>query len=125
MSYEVTITKKANFLHAIVSGKETLENLIAAWKEIAEACQGHKCKRILVDGCLDGPGDTLDIYNLGNRFHELGIPLGARIAMACKEEDVPKLSFAEVVVKNRNPVTTKIFLNKDDAVQWLTKTGTA
>jgi hypothetical protein len=119
MSFKISIEKVEEYLSVKVTGKETLDNVLEAWRKVAEACQKYSCRKIIFDGCLEGPGRTLDIYEFGERIREIGMPVGVKIAVICKEDDLKKLQFAETVVANRAPICTRNFLNKKDAETWL------
>lgn len=121
MSYNISVKKIDTYLYVTVSGKETYENVVSVWRTIAEACHQHNCKKVLCGGILEGPGPTIDIYDFEKHFHELGVPAGAKIAMVCKKEDLPKMQFAENVVATRATVTSKIFFTHKNAEEWLTK----
>ena len=121
MSYSIEIVVEHDHLRCTAGGEETLENVLSAWREVSSACEKHRCKKVLVDGFLKGDGPLLEIYDFGKKFHELGMPIGSRIAVVCAEEDLEKMKFAENVVATRAPVTAKVFLDRDEALEWLSQ----
>jgi len=119
VSYDLEIIREKGFIRARISGVETLQNVLSAWREVAGACNTHKCSRVLCEGSLRGPGPVVDIYEFGRKFLAIGMPPGTRIALVSDEENYRKMKFAETVVSTRAAVVPRVFLNVDEAVAWL------
>jgi hypothetical protein len=77
---------------------------------------------VLRDGALPGKASILDIYRIGNRIHEFGLPPGLRVAFVCDEGNLPRLNFNETVIADRVAgVTIRNFVTRVDAECWLSE----
>ena len=54
MSYQIAITEKPGYLHCVVTGKNTMENVAAYLQEIARECEARNCFRVLIEEHLVG-----------------------------------------------------------------------
>ena len=61
---------------------------------------------------------TLDIYNLPQRYSELGIPHQFRMALVVPEKFMKNLKFYETVCRN-NGYFVSIFFDRESAMNWL------
>ena len=120
MTYELTITQKPGYLHAVVSGENTRESVVRYLEEVIRECTLRQCFRVLIEERLEGPRfSTLEIFEVvstgATRF------LGAVTAMAYVDVNAQSeemLRFAENVAVNRaSPV--KIFSTVAAAERWL------
>ncbi len=59
MSYALTIQEKA-YLHAIVTGENSVENVRCYLQEVLGACAKTTCPFVLVEENLSGPGLRLE-----------------------------------------------------------------
>jgi len=65
MSYQLTIIPKPSYLHAVVTGQNTAENVSAYLDELLRECVTRKCYRILIEERLEGPRLKLvDVFHL-------------------------------------------------------------
>ena len=60
--YKLTTIQKPTYLHFIITGKNTVENIGRYFEEINRECTARKCFRILVEERLDGP--RLDVIKV-------------------------------------------------------------
>jgi hypothetical protein len=49
MNYKVTFTQKSGFLHAIVTGQNTKENVQGYLKDVLRECMARQCVRVLIE----------------------------------------------------------------------------
>jgi hypothetical protein len=54
MSYQLTLHRKPAYLHAIVTGDNTRENVAGYLQDIRRECLARGCRRVLVEERLEG-----------------------------------------------------------------------
>lgn len=121
-TYQIQITSRDGFLHAYVTGRESLENFRAYWREIAEACLKRKFKKVLVEDYLERAVSIIDVHKFAKTFlQETGIPLGTKIALVMPREQLDVMMFTENVISKGNDVIIKTFIPRDIdiATEWL------
>jgi hypothetical protein len=65
MGFEVTITQKPTYLHAVVTGNNSAENVRNYLKQIQQECKTRKCLRVLIEERLEGPRlGIIDVYRI-------------------------------------------------------------
>jgi hypothetical protein len=65
MSYKLTVTQKPAYLHAIVTGPNTRENVAGYIGEVLRECVHRGCSRLLIEERLKGPRlNTLDVFRI-------------------------------------------------------------
>lgn len=120
MTYQIQITLEDGFLHAYVTGKESLENFKAYWQEISEICVKRKYQKVLLEDYLERAVPILDLYTFARTFvQETGIPFGTKIAMVMSAEQLDVMMFTESVINNWNGVSIKAFTSLTEARSWL------
>lgn len=63
MGLEVTFTQKPTYLHAIITGENSAENVKNYLKQIRRECTTRKCLRVLIEERLEGPRlGIVDVY---------------------------------------------------------------
>lgn len=120
-SYDLKIQHRGRYLHAVMTGIESIQQFMDAWKEIAKECQMQACSRILCEGCLEGTGMAMGSEEYGKIISEIDLPVGTRIAVICSEERLKQVTFEERSVTTRIPVLPKIFFDAEEGINWLTK----
>jgi hypothetical protein len=119
MSFELEFIQKPSYLHAIVTGANTEENIFAYVEEIAKECSKRKCSRLLVEERLQGPQLKLfHVYKIVEKIsHDLSGLYNA-VAYVDIYQEVNLMDFGETVAVNRGfPI--KVFLSVQDAEKWL------
>jgi hypothetical protein len=67
MTYTLTINRKPSYLHAIVTGPNSLENVAGYLEEILRECAARKCARVLIEERLEGPPlSTMDVFKIAS-----------------------------------------------------------
>jgi hypothetical protein len=118
--YKININPESGYIYAHVTGKESLENSWAYWREIAAACAEHGFSKVLVEDYLEGEISTLDVHTFGKEFtKKTGIPLGTKIASVSLPKKLPEQQFAETVAVNWAGVNVKVFTDINEAKKWL------
>ena len=65
MIYELTIDQKPTYLHAIVTGRNSRENVARYLEEILHECIARRYFRVLIEERLEGPRlGTLDVFEI-------------------------------------------------------------
>ncbi len=120
MSYQLTVEPKPGYLHIIVRGENTRENVTRYMEEVVRECTLRQCFRVLVEERLEGPRlGTLDVFEMvssgSTRF------LRTIKAMAYVDVNAPNqemMQFAENVAVNR-AFPVKVFPTVAAAERWL------
>jgi hypothetical protein len=119
MTYKLTIGQKPGYLHAVVTGRNSRENVVRYMEDVIRECAARNCFRVLIEERLEGPRlGTLDVYEMvadgSRRFR------GMLEAMAYVDVNAQGdlMQFAENVAVNRGfPVA--VFSTVADAERWL------
>jgi hypothetical protein len=119
MKYELTIRRKPGYLHAVVTGRNSRENVVRYVEEVMRECAARRCRRALIEERLEGPRlGTLDVFDLvsqgSNRFRGKL----AAVAFVDVNRQGDLMDFAETVAANR-AFPLKVFATVDDAERWL------
>jgi len=109
------------FLHVIMTGEETIENLKHAWNAVAELAHAFDPCRVLAEGYMEGPGKTNVLFDIGAVFPTLPFPSPIRIAVVCKESKFEDFRFAENVAVNRGAHFVAVFTDVNEAIAWLAR----
>jgi hypothetical protein len=119
MSYRLTVVEKPAFLHAVVTGQNTKENVAGYLDDVLRECLSRGCARVLIEERLDGPRlGTSDVFDIVSRASAR--TLGAMTAIAYVDVNAQGglMRFAENVAVNRAvPVT--VFTAVAEAEAWL------
>jgi hypothetical protein len=119
LAYELKIEQKALYLHCIVTGRNTAENVTRYMQEVMQECATRRCPRVLIEERLEGPRlGTMEVFTLvsagAKRFHGL---LEA-LAFVDVNADAGVMRFAEDVAVNRG-IPVKVFRVVEGAEKWL------
>jgi hypothetical protein len=120
VSYELTVEAKPGYLHIIVTGDNTRENVIRYMEEVVRECTLRQCFRVLVEERLEGPRlGTLDVFEMvatgSTRFLRT---LKAMAYVDINARDQEMMHFAENVAVNR-AFPVKVFPTVVAAERWL------
>lgn len=121
MSYQLTIVEKPTYLHAIVTGPNTMENVIHYLQELRGGCRSRQIFNVLIEENLTGRRlETWDVY------HQIAAEGSARtrgLFQSVARVDVNAggelMKFAETVAHNRG-VPMSVFATVAEAEKWLT-----
>ena len=119
MKYQLTLDQKPGYLHAVVTGPNSRENVERYVEDLKRECIGRNCFRVLIEERLEGPRlkmvDVFEIASDGSR--RFG---GAFEAVAYV--DVNRIGdlmqFAETVATNRG-LALAVFSTVAEAERWL------
>jgi len=120
MSYSVTFEQNAGYLHAVVTGMNSKENVMNYLKDILHECMTRDCFRVLIEERLEGPRlNTTEVYEIASQGQNLAA--GRQPVIAYVDVNAVNLSnmkFAENVAVNRGG-SVQVFLTLEDAKRWL------
>jgi len=119
MSYTLTLHHHPGYLHAIVTGQNSPENVMSYLEQLVQECAARNCWRVLVEERLEGPrlgaAEVFRIASQGSIRHPGRIQAMAYVDVYA-EADLMK--FAEDVAVNR-AFPVRVFSTVDEAEQWL------
>ena len=119
MAYKLTIEQKSGYLHAIVTGLNSADNVTRYLQEILRECIARSCSRVLIEERLEGARlETLDVFKIASGGHSETKGRLEAIAFVDVHAEGDLMQFAENVAVNRGlPVT--VFSTVSDAEKWL------
>ena len=119
MTYKLTIDQKPTYLHAIVTGRNSRENVALYLEEILRECTARSCFSTLIEERLEGPRlKTLDVYQLAVEGSIKAMGLLKAIAYVDVNGQSDMMHFAENVAVNR-ALPVAVFQTVADAEKWL------
>jgi hypothetical protein len=119
MTYKLTIHQKPTYLHAIVTGRDTRENVERYLEEIRRECIARNCFRVLVEERLEGPRlDTMDVFQIVSEGSSKASGIYKAFAYVDVNAKGNLMQFAETVAVNRG-VPVVVFPTVADAEKWL------
>jgi hypothetical protein len=123
MTYELTIDQKPTYLHAIVTGRNSRENVAHYLEAIRRECRARRCFRVLIEEHLDGPRlGTLEVFEIASEGSSRAFGMLEAIAYVDVNAEGDLMPFAETVAVNRTlPVT--VFSTVAEAENWLVDKG--
>lgn len=119
MTYIVTIEQKPTYLHAVVTGQNSKENVMRYLQDIRDECITRGQLKVLVEERLEGPRleamDVFEIVSQGSAGARGKFKAFAYVDMNASGE---LMHFAETVAVNRG-IPVAVFRNVADAEKWL------
>ena len=120
MSYELTIEPKPGYLHVIVTGENTRENVVRYMEEVLRECTLRQCFRVLIEERLEGPRlGTLDVFEMvstGSTRYLRTLKAMAYVDVNARDQEM--MQFAENVAVNR-AFPVRVFPTVVAAERWL------
>ena len=125
MTYKLTVDQKPTYLHAIVTGRNSRENVVRYLEETLRECIARSCFRVLIEERLDGPRlGTLDVFQIVSEASSKAEGVLKAIAYVDVNAESNMMQFAETVAVNRG-VPVVVFSTVADAEKWLLNEGRA
>ena len=120
MKYKLTIEPKAGYLHVIVTGDNTRENVTRYMEEVVRECTLRQCFRVLIEERLEGPRlGTLDVFEMvstGSTHFLRALKAMAYVDVNARSQEM--MHFAENVAINR-AFPVRVFPTVSAAERWL------
>lgn len=121
MSYKLVITEKPSYLHALVTGANTKENVQGYLQDVLRECVARNATQLLIEERLDGPRlDVLDVFSVAAEQSAPARGVFKGIAYVDVNASGDLMKFAETVAVNRG-LPVKVFSTVSDAEKWLLK----
>ncbi len=120
MAYNLVFEQKPAYLHAIVTGQNSKENVKGFLEEVLRECVARGCDRVLIEERLEGPRlGTFDVFEIAAEGSDKVRTMFKAIAYVdVNAEGTAMMEFAETVAVNRMaPVT--VFPTVAEAEKWL------
>jgi hypothetical protein len=119
MSYQLQIVEKPNYLHAIVTGKNTVENVTGYLKDLLRECEARGCYNVLIEERLEGRRlETWDVYQIASDSSTFARGVFRIVAYVDVNASGELMKFAETVANNRG-VPMMLFRTVAEAEAWL------
>jgi len=119
MSYKLTIRQKPAYLHFIVTGRNSKENVMRYLAEIRAECMARSCSRVLVEERLEGPRvGAMDAFQIASEGSSKATGSYQAFAYVDVNGDGDLMRFAETVAVNR-ALPVAVFSTVADAKKWL------
>lgn len=119
MPYNLRLIQKPAYLHAVVTGENTSENVMGYLKELRRECTARSCFRVLIEERLDGPRlRQMEVYQIVSDTSARTRGRFKAIAFVDLNADGGEMEFAETVAVNRG-VPVRVFATVAEAAQWL------
>ena len=119
MAFTVAITQQPTYLHAVITGENSAENVRNYLTQIQRECQTRKCSRVLIEERLDGPRlGIVDVYRIVSEQTVRALGQIEVIAYVDVNAEGELMKFAEDVAVNRF-VRVAVFASVADAELWM------
>jgi len=120
VSYELTIQTRPGYLHIVVTGANTRENVTAYMEAVVRECTLRRCFRVLIEERLEGARlGTLDVFDMvstGSTRFLRTLKAMAYVDVNARSQEM--MQFAENVAVNR-AFPGKVFPTVVAAERWL------
>jgi len=118
-NYRVTFTQKPGFLHATVTGHNTMETVERFHQDVLRYCIARNCLRVLLEERLEGPPlGAMEIFTIVTRGSARVAGKVKAVAYVDARADRRMLKFAENVAVNRG-IQAAVFSTVAAAEAWL------
>jgi hypothetical protein len=119
MAFNIEYLDRSGYLHAVVTGTNTPENVLHYMSAIRAECERTDCYRVLIEEKLDGPRfDEMEIFALITEGSPDALGFFEALAYVDEQQDFEVVKFAETVAVNRGiPIAT--FSSIADAENWI------
>jgi hypothetical protein len=122
MTYKLTIEQKPTYLHALVTGWNSRDNVARYIEDIHRECNARKCFRVLIEEHLDGPRlGTMDVFKIVSDAATIARGTLKAIAYVDVNAENNLMHFAETVAVNR-ALPVIVFPTVAEAEKWLLST---
>jgi hypothetical protein len=119
MSFQLQVTEKPAYLHAVVTGPNTRENVSGYLQALLRECEARQCFNVLIEERLTGRRlETWDVYQIASENSALARGVFRAIAFVDVNASGDLMRFAETVANNRG-VPMHLFATVAEAEAWL------
>ncbi|MGQ0384516.1 MAG: hypothetical protein ACT4UP_07550 [Gammaproteobacteria bacterium] len=125
MSYQLTISEQPGFLHFVVTGANTVENVTAYLRDVLREAETRDCRHILIEERLTGRRlGTWDVYQIAAAGGNLLAGRLSTVAYVDVNAHGDLMKFAETVANNRG-MPMQLFPTVAEAEAWLAASANA
>ena len=119
MTYKLTFHQKPTYLHTIVTGQNSKENVARYLEEILKECKARGCFRVLIEERLKGPRlGTMDVFQIASQGSIEASGVVKAIAYVDVNAEGDLMQFAEDIAINR-ALSVTVFSTVAEAKKWL------
>lgn len=119
MSYQLTLHQKPAYLHAIVTGDNTREDVAGYLQDIRRECLARGCRRVLVEERLEGTRlGTSDVVAIVMGEASRSVGVYEAVAYVDVNAGGDMMKFAENVALRRG-IPVRLFGAVAEAEKWL------
>jgi len=119
MTYKLTIDQKPTYLHIMVTGQSTRENVMQYMQDVIRECINLNYSAVLIEERLEGARlGMFEVFSMVSEGAKQYLGRLRAIAYADADGDRGLMQFAENVAVNRG-IPIRIFSNVPDAETWL------
>ena len=119
MSYQLKIIEKPTYLHAVVTGANTIENVMGYLQDLLRECEARQSFNVLIEENLTGRRlETWDVYQVASDSSAHARGIFKAVAYVDVNAGGDLMKFAETVANNRG-VPLNVFATVAEAEQWL------
>ncbi|HEU4923794.1 MAG TPA: hypothetical protein VFT23_12040 [Burkholderiales bacterium] len=119
MPYKLTLHPKPGYLHAVVTGENTRENVAGYLADLRRECQARGCRRVLVEERLQGARlGTSDVFAIVMDEASRAAGMFEAIAYVDVNAGGDMMRVAENIALGRG-IPVRLFGSLTDAENWL------
>jgi hypothetical protein len=119
MELTLTYTQQPTYLHAVVTGENSMENVRSYLKQIRQECVGRGYSRVLIEERLVGPRlNIVDVFRIASEGSARALGQVHAVAYADVNAQGDLMKFAEDVAVNRF-LRVAVFSTVAEAERWL------
>ena len=121
MAYDVKVMHEDDYLHVVVTGDNTPEDVAGYLEQIRRVCAERGSSKVLIEENLTGPQlRTVDVYDVVDAASKGVAPAIRSVAFVDTNLEHPftQMEFAETVAVNRG-VNVRVFRDVPAAREWI------
>lgn len=119
-SYKLNFARKPGYVHALATGRNSVENMHAYLEDLVRECAARGDRRVLIEERFEGPRlGMVDVFDLASAVSERARGLFDAIAYVdLNAENDLNAKFGENVAVNRG-LRVRVFRKVEEAAEWL------
>jgi len=118
---QITVTHEGDHIKVLSDGEKSYQFAETLWSQVKDECQKNQCFNVLGIAKTTVPIETYDALEMADLFERLEIDEKFRIAwVELNPEAYRTIFFIESVLSNRG-LPGRVFLDVDEARNWLLK----
>jgi hypothetical protein len=119
VTYELKIEQKPEYLHCVVTGRNSQETVTRYMQQVMQECAARRCFRVLIEERLEGPRlGTMEVFTMVSAGSKRYQGMLEALAFVDLNAEGGVMRFAEDVAVNRG-IPVRVFRTVDGAEKWL------